>query len=114
NSTAPLSLACPRLPSSGTNSRMRARYRTRARNGSCRPSHCVQMGRLRHRFDDLEPSAMLERGDFRARGRDFGGIDHRQDHARLGVALGENAAPRVDDEGMAEGLATVLVPAALR
>src|SRR5262249_56687142 len=53
-------------------------------------------------------------GSFAARGRALGGADPRQDHARLGVALGENAAPRVDDEGMAEGLATVLVLAALR
>src|SRR5262249_5207183 len=93
---------------------MRARSRTRARNGSCRTSHCVQMGGLRHRFDDLEPPAVLERGDFRARGWAFGGIDHRQDYARLGAAFGENATPRVDDEGMAEGLAAVLVLAALR
>src|SRR5258708_34145234 len=41
-------------------------------------------------------------------------MDHRQNHSRLGVTFGQNAAPRIDDEGMAEGLATVLVLAALR
>src|SRR5258708_39353918 len=93
---------------------MRARCRTPGRNGSCRTSHCVQVGGLRHRFDDLEPATVLERGDLRARGRDLGGIDYRQNHSRLGVTFGQNAAPRIHDEGMAEGLATVLVLAALR
>ena len=36
----------------------------------------MEVGGLRHRFDDLEPSAVLERGDFRARGRDFRAIEN--------------------------------------
>ncbi len=77
-------------------------------------SHGVQVRRLRHRLDDLEAPAVLQRGDSRARGRDLGRIDLGQDHARLGAAFGEDAAPGVDDERMAEGLAAVLVLAALR
>ena len=74
----------------------------------------VQMRRLRHRLDDLEAPAMLQRRDARARGGDFGRIDLGHDHARLGAAFGEDAAPRIDDQRMAEGLAAVLVRAALR
>ena len=36
------------------------------------------------------------------------------DHAGLGAALGDDAAPRIDHQRMAEGLAAVLVLAALR
>src|SRR5262245_1626229 len=71
------------------------------------------MSWLRHRFDDLKPAAMLKGGDFRARSRDFGGIDRRQKDARLGAGLGQNAAPRICDEGMSECFPAVLVLAAL-
>ena len=72
------------------------------------------MSRLGHGFDDLEPSAVLKGGNFCARGRDFRWIDRRKKHARLGAAFGQNATPRIDDEGMPECLAAVLVLAALR
>jgi hypothetical protein len=52
---------------------------------------------------------MLERRDARAGGRYLGGIDLRHDNARFHAAFGDDAAPRIDDEGMAEGLAAVLV-----
>src|SRR4030095_11930890 len=88
--------------------------RTPARNGSWQTSHCAQMSGLRHRFNDFESSTVLKRGYFRPRRGDLGGIECREDHARLGAALGQNATPRIDDEGMAEGFAAVLVVAALR
>src|SRR5262245_53453008 len=72
------------------------------------------MSGLRHRFDDLKPATMLERGDFRAGGRHGGRIDHRHDHARVRAALGQNATPRVDDERMPESFSPVLVLATLR
>ncbi len=43
-----------------------------------------------------------------------GRIDLGDQHARFGAAFGEDAAPRIDHERMAEGLAAVLMPAALR
>ena len=49
-----------------------------------------------------------------ARRRDLGRIDLGEDHAGLGAAFGEDAAPRVDHQRMAERLAAVLVLAALR
>ena len=49
-----------------------------------------------------------------ARRGDFGRIDLGHDHAGLGAAFGEDAAPRIDHQRMAEGLAAVLVLAALR
>ena len=49
-----------------------------------------------------------------ARRRDFGRIDVGEHDARLGAAFGEDAAPRIDHQRMAEGLAAVLVLAALR
>ena len=57
---------------------------------------------------------MMQRGNFCTRGRDFGWIDRGEHHAGLGPALGEDAAPRIDDERMAKGLAPVLVLAGLR
>ena len=77
------------------------------------PDH-MQMRRLRHRLDHLEAPAVLQRRDARARRRDLGRIDLGHDDAGLGAALGEDAAPGVDDQRMAEGLAAVLVLAALR
>ena len=72
------------------------------------------MRRLGHRLDHLEAAAVLQRRDAAARGRDLGRIDLGHDHARLGAAFGEHAAPGIDDQRMAEGLAAVLVLAALR
>ena len=72
------------------------------------------MRRLRHRLDHLEAAAVLQRRHAAARGRHFGRIDLGQDDARLGAALGEDAAPGIDHQRMAEGLAAVLVLAALR
>ena len=45
---------------------------------------------------------------------DLGRIDFGDHHARFGAAFGKDAAPRIDDQRMAEGVAAVLVPAALR
>jgi hypothetical protein len=45
------------------------------------------MGRLRHRLENLETPAMLQRGNARAGGRDLGRIDVGEDHARLGAAF---------------------------
>ena len=69
----------------------------------------MEMGRLRHRLDDLEAPAVLERRDARAGGADRGRIDLCHHHAGLGVALGDDPAPGIDDEGMPIGFAAVLV-----
>src|SRR5919106_4656160 len=74
----------------------------------------MQPRRLRHRLDDFEAPAMLQRGDARTGGRDRRGIDLGHDHARLTAAFGDDATQRVDDDGMPEGLAAVVVRAALR
>ena len=61
------------------------------------------MRRLGHRLDDLEAPAVMQRGNPRTRGGNLRRIDVGEDEARLGAALGEDLAPRIDDERMAEG-----------
>ena len=58
----------------------------------------MEVCRFCHRLAHFEPTAVLKRRNFGARCGDFGGIDRCQDHARLGAALGQNAAPGVDHE----------------
>ena len=72
------------------------------------------MRRLRHRFEHLEAPPVLERRNLGARGGDRRRIDLRKDHAGLLAALGDDLAPRIDHDRMAERLAAVLVRAALR
>ena len=57
---------------------------------------------------------MLQRRHAGPRGGDLGRIDLGHHHAGLGAAFGDDAAPRIDHQRMAEGLAAVLVLAALR
>ena len=56
-----------------------------------------------------EGPRVLQRRDAAAGVTDERGIDLGQDHAGLGAALGQHAAPRIDDQRVAEGLAAVLV-----
>src|SRR3982074_3212840 len=65
------------------------------------------MRRFRRRRDHLEAPSMLERGNAGARRRDIGEVDLGHHDAGLGAALGDDAAPGVEDEGMAESLAPV-------
>ena len=53
------------------------------------PPHHVQLGRLRHRLDDFETPAVLQRRDARAR-LPLPPVDLGQDHARLGAGLGQD------------------------
>src|SRR6266508_6895390 len=73
----------------------------------------MQMRRLHHRLDHLEPAAMLERWKTRAGGGDLRRVDIGEDDARLGVALGKNAALVIHHERMAVGLPPVFMLAAL-
>src|SRR5580704_1073917 len=66
------------------------------------------------RLDDLETPAMLERGNAGAGGAGGGRVDLGHHDARLDIALGEDPTPRIDHEGVPEGVAAVLVVAALR
>ena len=71
------------------------------------------MRRLGKRLDNLETAAVLQRRYFSARFGHLRGIDLGDDEARFGIGFGQDAAPRIDDQRMAEGLAAVLVLAAL-
>src|ERR1035438_6720247 len=73
----------------------------------------MEVGRLRHRFDDLEAPAVLQRWDTRARLRHFRQVDLGHHHPRLAAAFRQDTAPGIDDQRMSEGLAAVLVLAAL-
>ena len=72
------------------------------------------MGRLGQRFNHLEAAAVLQRRHPAARLGDLRRIDLGEDHAGLGAAFGNDAAPRIDHQRMAERLALVLMQAALR
>ena len=69
------------------------------------------MVRPRLGIGDAEAAAVLERGNRPARGLDLGRVDLGHDDAGLDVALGEDLAPRIDDERMTVGLALGLVQA---
>src|SRR6185312_4917100 len=73
----------------------------------------MQVRGLGERLDHLEPPAVLQRGDARACRCGRRRIDLREDDAWLGAAFGEHAAPRIDDQRVAEGLTSVLVLSAL-
>src|SRR6516162_1185575 len=73
----------------------------------------MEVGRLGQRFNEFETTPVMERRNSAACRDDLGWVDLCHDHARLGAALGQNAAPRVDDERMAVCLAAVFVLAAL-
>src|ERR1700722_3033031 len=73
----------------------------------------MKVGRLGHRLDPFEAPAVTERRNPCPRRHNLGRIDFSHHDTRLGAALGENAAPRIDDQRMAESVAAVFVPATL-
>ena len=66
------------------------------------------------RIGNAETPAMLQRRNRLARGLDLGGVDLRQEDAGLNASFGEHRTPGVDDQGVAKGLALVLMHASLR
>src|SRR5262249_39575589 len=72
------------------------------------PSDSAKMRRLGERLDKFEAATMLKRGHAASRCGDLGWVDVRHDHAGLGAAFGNDAAPWIDDQRMTEGLAAVL------
>ena len=58
----------------------------------------MQMRRLRHRLDDFESPAMLQRWNTRACLGDFRGIDFGHDYRRLGATFRKDAPPGVNDQ----------------
>ena len=65
------------------------------------------------RLDQLEAATVIQRRHASARHGNLRRIDLGEDHARLGAAFGDDPAPRIDHQRMAEGVAPVLVPTAL-
>ena len=56
---------------------------------------------------------MGERGNFRPRRLDGGGIDARRDNADFGARVGKNFTPGIDNQGVSIGLPPAFVFAAL-
>ena len=66
------------------------------------------------RLDQFKAPAVMQRRYPLPRGGDFRWVDLRHHEAGLGAALGQNATPRIDDQGMPKSLAAIFVLAALR
>src|SRR5262245_12994505 len=73
----------------------------------------MKVRRLRHRVDNFEAPAMQERRNASPCGGDRGRINFGDHDRGISAALREHATPGVDDEGVPERVAAVLVAAAL-
>ncbi len=73
----------------------------------------MQIRRFGHRLDQFKAPAVVQRRNFGACRCNFGRIDLSHHYTWLGTTLREDAAPRIDDQRMAECLTSALVLAAL-
>src|SRR5262252_1132222 len=76
--------------------------------------HDMELRRLRHRVNNFEAPAVLERRDASPRGSNRRRVNVGDHDGGINAALSEHAAPRVDDERVPKRVAAVLVAAALR